>query len=213
MNPFETNQSKKIKQSAQDKVGKYISITDAQKAYDSIVSSVDSVLQQVLGEWDTTTNTEKKARLKLKKGDLKARRLFEEYNLLSPKDEASLKANVGMFVDDLLQQSVLTEDSSVQFTFAEYLERSNVDVAKVQNGLTETLYDMLNGVAKKTITQKTMDNYQRYVNYLLKSKAELQMSFKIAQKINTIKRNLDKKLKVGNTGQLDMTADIRTLFN
>ena len=213
LNPFETNQSKKIKQSAQDKVGKYISITDAQKAYDSIVNSVDSVLQQVLGEWDTTTNTEKKARLKLKKGDLKARRLFEEYNLLSPKDEASLKANVGMFVDDLLQQSVLTEDSSVQFTFAEYLERSNVDVAKVQNGLTETLYDMLNGVAKKTITQKTMDNYQRYVNYLLKSKAELQMSFKIAQKINTIKRNLDKKLKVGNTGQLDMTADIRTLFN
>jgi hypothetical protein len=190
LTPYETNKAQAIKEGAQEKLGKTINLKNTQDVYNTI----ESGLQELFGE-----------DFKIDNKKLKARRLFEEYNIAK---NSAKKQNCRKFVVDILAQEVFDN-----VTYREYLQANGVNVeSKISEG-TELMYELLNARAVDSNVTKKINKLNKWIDLYKEARAEQAETFKFMKTLNSIRNNLSKRVaKFGNTGQLDTTSGMKALF-
>ena len=190
LTPYETNKAQAIKEGAQEKLGKTINLKNTQDVYDTIESGI----QELFGE-----------DFKIDNKKLKARRLFEEYNLAK---NSAKKQNCKKFVFDILAQEVFDN-----VTYREYLQANGVNVENAIIEGTDLMFELLNARAVDSNITKKINRLNKWIGMYKEARLEQAETFKFMKTLNTIRNNLSKHVaKYGNTGQLDITSGIKGLF-
>ena len=190
LTPYETNKAQAIKEGAQEKLGKTINLKNTQDVYNTIESGI----QELFGE-----------DFKIDNKKLKARRLFEEYNIAK---NSAKKPNCRKFVVDILAQEVFDN-----VTYKEYLQANGFNIDSVIQEGTELMFELLNARAVDSNITKKINKLNKWIDLYKEARAEQVATFKFMKTLNSIRNNLSKHVtKYGNTGQLDTTSGIKGLF-
>lgn len=198
LKPYETNKANEIKDGAKEKEGKVVSLKSVNDLYNEIEKSIS----EMVGE-----------NFKIDGKSLKARRLFEEFNILK---NSAKKAACKKFVTNILDQDFISSRyiGEGQITYREYLESQGMNVDEMLEQGTDIFFELLNEKAIDSNTTKKIERLNQWMVRYHEAKADFKAVMQFVKQLNTIKKNIGQTVKkYGNTGQLDLNSGIKGLFN
>lgn len=199
LTPYETNKAVEIKEGANEKTGKVISLKSVNDVYDYL----ENAISDVLGDNAEYSIDNKKN---------KARRLFEEFNIAK---QASKKQLCEKFVRDLVCQEYISSEyiGECNITYGDYLTLKGFNVEKLIKEGTTILYNALNEKAVASKTQAKINRLEKWIAKHFNDAKEFKAVMQFTKKLNSILKTLsDKTIKYGNTGQMHTKSGIKGLF-
>ena len=190
--PFETNKAKKIKDYANQRLGKVISLKDTSKVYNQIVD-------YIYANFGTS----------VKNVNSKVRALFEEYNVVTD-------YSYNDFAKDLLNSEItnselLIGENTDNYTLRDYLNEQGINTDELETDLASLLEKSLDAKANISDVTKLFNRLDEKLFKAVNRIQELKNYAKNYAKLSSKIKNLRDQLKLPNNFDIDIQDEASAL--
>lgn len=170
LEPLETNEAVKVKKLTDRSLNSVITLHGTREVYNQVIERIEK---------DFGIN------LKVSNKSAKARRLFEDFNLMN---REFTKDNITRFIDDILNQNIDKSNT----TFRSFLETKNIDVDFYVKSSADTLFYLLTNKSNPSTTSKRLT---RFLEELKTARDNLQATNKVLRNNASMIRSLESRIK------------------
>lgn len=170
LEPLETNEAVKVKQITDRSLNSVITLHGTREIYNQVIERIEKDFG---------------ISLKVSNKSAKARRLFEDFNLMN---REFTKDNITRFIDDILNQNIDKSNT----TFRDFLETKNVDVDTYVKSSANTLFNLLTDNSNPSTTSKRLT---RLLSELKTARDNLQATNKVLRNNASMIRSLENRIK------------------
>ena len=170
LQPLETNEAVKVKKITDRSLNSVITLHGTREVYNQVIERIEK---------DFGIN------LKVSNKSAKARRLFEDFNLMN---REFTKDNITRFIDDILNQNIDKSNT----TFRSFLETKNIDVDFYAKSSADTLFNLLTNKSNPSTTSKRLT---RFLEELKTARDNLQATNKVLRNNASMLRSLENRIK------------------
>lgn len=170
LQPLETNEALKVKKITDRSLNSVITLHGTREVYNQVIERIEKDFG---------------ISLKVSNKSAKARRLFEDFNLMN---REFTKDNVTRFIDDMLNQNIDKSNT----TFRNFLETKNIDVDFYVKSSADTLFNLLTNKSNPSTTSKRLT---RFLEELKTARDNLQATNKVLRNNASMLRSLDNRIK------------------
>ena len=170
LEPLETNEAVKVKKITDRSLNSVITLHGTREVYNQVIERIEKDFG---------------ISLKVNNKSAKARRLFEDFNLMN---REFTKDNITRFIDDILNQNIDKSNT----TFRSFLETKNIDVDFYVKSSADTLFYLLTNKSNPSTTSKRLT---RFLEELKTARDNLQATNKVLRNNASMIRSLENRIK------------------
>ena len=170
LEPLETNEAVKVKKITDRSLNSVITLHGTREVYNQVIERIEKDFG---------------ISLKVNNKSAKARRLFEDFNLMN---REFTKDNIRRFIDDILNQNIDKSNT----TFRSFLETKNIDVDFYVKSSADTLFYLLTNKSNPSTTSKRLT---RFLEELKTARDNLQATNKVLRNNASMIRSLENRIK------------------
>ena len=170
LEPLETNEAVKVKKITDRSLNSVVTLHGTREVYNQVVERIEKDFG---------------ISLKVNNKSAKARRLFEDFNLMN---REFTKDNITRFIDDILNQNIDKSNT----TFRSFLETKNIDVDFYVKSSADTLFYLLTNKSNPSTTSKRLT---RFLEELKTARDNLQATNKVLRNNASMLRSLENRIK------------------
>lgn len=170
LEPLETNEAVKVKQITDRSLNSVITLHGTREVYNQVIERIEKDFG---------------ISLKVNNKSAKARRLFEDFNLMN---REFTKDNITRFIDDILNQNIDKSNT----TFRNFLETRNINIDSYVKSSANTLFNLLTDNSNQSTTSKRLT---RFLSELKTARDNLQATNKVLRNNASMLRSLENRIK------------------
>lgn len=186
LQPLETNEALKVKKITDRSLNSVITLHGTREVYNQVIERIEKDFG---------------ISLKVNNKSAKARRLFEDFNLMN---REFTKDNITRFIDDILNQNIDKSNT----TFRSFLETKNIDVDFYVKSSANTLFYLLTDKSNPSITSKRLT---RLLSELKTARDNLQATNKVLRNNASMIHSLENRIKNYASDTKEVKGALNTL--
>ena len=190
--PFETNKAKKIKDYANQRLGKVISLTDTSKVYNQIIDYIYANFGA-----------------SVKNVNSKVRALFEEYNVVT--DYSYNDFAKDLLNSEITNSNILIGEETQNYTLRDYLNEQGINTDELETDLASLLEKSLDAKANISDVTKLFNRLDEKLFKAVNRIQELKNYAKNYAKLSSKIKNLRDQLKLPNNFDIDIQDEASAL--